>query len=122
MEAEARAQNAIADALAEEAEITEPALHAALGRAYRDGELVYTSSSMPIRDQEAFLAPGEADVLFLCNRGANGIDGLISSGIGAAQESGRPTTSWRKVRSGWKAYWKLKVLDTWSKRLGIQKP
>jgi 2-succinyl-5-enolpyruvyl-6-hydroxy-3-cyclohexene-1-carboxylate synthase len=92
LEAEAAAQNAIGEGLADEAEITEPALHAALGRAYRDGELVYTSSSMPIRDQEAFLAPGEADVLFLCNRGANGIDGLISSGIGAAQESGRPMT------------------------------
>ncbi len=92
IQAEAAAQNAIAEALAEEAEITEPALHLALGRAYRDGELVYTSSSMPIRDQEAFLAPGEADVLFLCNRGANGIDGLISSGIGAAEASGRPTT------------------------------
>jgi 2-succinyl-5-enolpyruvyl-6-hydroxy-3-cyclohexene-1-carboxylate synthase len=92
LEAEAAAQNAVAEALDEETEITEPALHVALGRAYRDGELVYTSSSMPIRDQEAFLAPGEADVLFLCNRGANGIDGLISSGIGAAQESGRPTT------------------------------
>jgi 2-succinyl-5-enolpyruvyl-6-hydroxy-3-cyclohexene-1-carboxylate synthase len=92
LEAEAMAQTGIAEALAEEKEITEPALHAALGRAYRDGELVYTSSSMPIRDQEAFLAPGEADVLFLCNRGANGIDGLISSGIGAAEASGRPTT------------------------------
>ncbi len=31
-------------------------------------------------------------MLFLCNRGANGIDGLISSGIGAAEASGRPTT------------------------------
>jgi 2-succinyl-5-enolpyruvyl-6-hydroxy-3-cyclohexene-1-carboxylate synthase len=82
----------MAEGLADEAEITEPGLHAALGRAYRDGEIVYTSSSMPIRDQEAFLASGEADVLFLCNRGANGIDGLISSGIGAAQASGRPTT------------------------------
>ena len=46
---------------------------------------------MPIRDQEAFLPPGDADVLFLCNRGANGIDGLVSSGIGAAHASGRPT-------------------------------
>jgi 2-succinyl-5-enolpyruvyl-6-hydroxy-3-cyclohexene-1-carboxylate synthase len=92
LEAEAAARDAIAEGLADEAEITEPGLHAALGRAYRDGELVYTSSSMPIRDQEAFLAPGEADVLFLCNRGANGIDGLISSGIGAAEASGRPTT------------------------------
>ena len=46
---------------------------------------------MPIRDQEAFLAPGPAAVTFLCNRGANGIDGLVSSGIGAAAASGRPT-------------------------------
>ncbi len=74
------------------ADITEPALHLALGRAHRDGDLVYTASSMPIRDQETFLAPGDADVLLLCNRGANGIDGLVSSGIGAAHASGRPTT------------------------------
>jgi 2-succinyl-5-enolpyruvyl-6-hydroxy-3-cyclohexene-1-carboxylate synthase len=92
LKAEALAQSANAEGLADEAEITEPGLHAALGRAYRDGDLVYTSSSMPIRDQEAFLAPGEADVLFLCNRGANGIDGLLSSGIGAAHDSRRPTT------------------------------
>jgi 2-succinyl-5-enolpyruvyl-6-hydroxy-3-cyclohexene-1-carboxylate synthase len=74
------------------AAISEPALHRALSAAHRDGDLVYTASSMPIRDQEAFLAAGDADVLFLCNRGANGIDGLVSSGIGAAHASGRPTT------------------------------
>jgi 2-succinyl-5-enolpyruvyl-6-hydroxy-3-cyclohexene-1-carboxylate synthase len=74
------------------AAISEPALHRALGQAHRDGDLVYTASSMPIRDQEAFLAGGKTDVLFLSNRGANGIDGLVSSGIGAAQASGRPTT------------------------------
>jgi 2-succinyl-5-enolpyruvyl-6-hydroxy-3-cyclohexene-1-carboxylate synthase len=75
-----------------EASISEPALHRALGAAHDDGDLIYTASSMPIRDQEAFLAAGDADALFLCNRGANGIDGLISSGIGAAHASGRPTT------------------------------
>jgi 2-succinyl-5-enolpyruvyl-6-hydroxy-3-cyclohexene-1-carboxylate synthase len=72
--------------------VTEPSLHLALGRAHADGDLVYTASSMPIRDQETFLGPGSADVLLLCNRGANGIDGLVSSGIGAAHASGRPTT------------------------------
>jgi 2-succinyl-5-enolpyruvyl-6-hydroxy-3-cyclohexene-1-carboxylate synthase len=72
--------------------ISEPALHRALGAAHRDGDLVYTASSMPIRDQEAFLAAGDDDALFLCNRGTNGIDGLLSSGIGAAHASGRPTT------------------------------
>jgi 2-succinyl-5-enolpyruvyl-6-hydroxy-3-cyclohexene-1-carboxylate synthase len=46
---------------------------------------------MPIRDQEAFVPAGPANVRFLCNRGANGIDGLISSGIGSAAASGRPT-------------------------------
>jgi 2-succinyl-5-enolpyruvyl-6-hydroxy-3-cyclohexene-1-carboxylate synthase len=72
--------------------ITEPALHRALGTAHTGGGLVYTASSMPIRDQEAFLPAADTDALFLCNRGANGIDGLVSSGIGAAQASGRPTT------------------------------
>jgi 2-succinyl-5-enolpyruvyl-6-hydroxy-3-cyclohexene-1-carboxylate synthase len=91
MEANARAGAVIEDALAELQGTTEPGVHAALGRLYREGELVYTASSMPIRDSEAFVAPRDAGVRFLCNRGANGIDGLISSGIGAAAASGRPT-------------------------------
>ncbi len=72
-------------------EPTEPGAHAALARLYADGDLVYTASSMPIRDQEAFVPSAATQVRFLCNRGANGIDGLISSGIGAAAASGRPT-------------------------------
>jgi 2-succinyl-5-enolpyruvyl-6-hydroxy-3-cyclohexene-1-carboxylate synthase len=90
--AEQAAASALEEALASDGTIAEPALHRALGRAHQDGDLVYTASSMPIRDQEAFLAAGPADVSFLCNRGANGIDGLISAGIGAAHASGRPTT------------------------------
>jgi 2-succinyl-5-enolpyruvyl-6-hydroxy-3-cyclohexene-1-carboxylate synthase len=92
VEAEAAAQAALTEALGGATEISEPALHRALGAAHADGDLVYTSSSMPIRDQEAFLPASSTDVSFLSNRGANGIDGLISSGIGAAQASGRPTT------------------------------
>jgi 2-succinyl-5-enolpyruvyl-6-hydroxy-3-cyclohexene-1-carboxylate synthase len=91
IEAGTAAARAIEDELSAAEEPSEPALHAALARLYRDDELVYTASSMPIRDQEAFCAAGSARVRFLCNRGANGIDGLISSGIGAAAESGRPT-------------------------------
>ncbi len=92
LEAERAAREALDAELGAAGEITEPALHLALGRAHRDGDLVYTASSMPIRDQEGFLAGASADVHFLSNRGANGIDGLISSGIGAAHASGRPTT------------------------------
>jgi 2-succinyl-5-enolpyruvyl-6-hydroxy-3-cyclohexene-1-carboxylate synthase len=92
LEAERSAREAIETELASSDALTEPGLQLALGAAYGDGELVYTASSMPIRDQEAFLPTGEADTTFLCNRGANGIDGLISSGIGAAHATGKPTT------------------------------
>ena len=90
--AEQAAQAALASELDGSTEITEPALHRTLGAVHQDGDLVYTASSMSIRDQEAFLGAGAVDALFLCNRGANGIDGLFSSGIGAARASGRPTT------------------------------
>ena len=85
------AQNAITAELATLHELTEPGVHRTLAGAYADGDLVYTASSMPIRDQEAFAVGGNAGVLFLANRGANGIDGLVSSGIGAAIATGRPT-------------------------------
>jgi 2-succinyl-5-enolpyruvyl-6-hydroxy-3-cyclohexene-1-carboxylate synthase len=92
LEAEAVALDVVRQELEGTEGVTEPALHLALGRAHADGDLVYTASSMPIRDQETFLGPGDADVHFLSNRGANGIDGLVSSGIGAAHATGRPTT------------------------------
>jgi 2-succinyl-5-enolpyruvyl-6-hydroxy-3-cyclohexene-1-carboxylate synthase len=90
--AETAARAALAAELDAGGAISEPSLHRALGHAHADGDLVYTASSMPIRDQEAFLVPEATDALFLCNRGANGIDGLVSSGIGAAHATGRPTT------------------------------
>jgi 2-succinyl-5-enolpyruvyl-6-hydroxy-3-cyclohexene-1-carboxylate synthase len=90
--AETAAQAALTAELEGADRLAEPALHRALGQAHGDGDLVYTASSMPIRDQEAFLAAESTDVLFLANRGANGIDGLVSSGIGAAHARGRPTT------------------------------
>jgi 2-succinyl-5-enolpyruvyl-6-hydroxy-3-cyclohexene-1-carboxylate synthase len=92
LEAEAAARGALEEELTPLERPTEPGLQLALAAALGDGELVYTASSMPIRDPEAFLPAGPADVAFLCNRGANGIDGLISSGIGAAAACGRPTT------------------------------
>jgi 2-succinyl-5-enolpyruvyl-6-hydroxy-3-cyclohexene-1-carboxylate synthase len=90
IDAAGTAAAAIEASLAELDGPTEPGVHAALGSLYADGELVYTASSMPIRDQEAFVAAGPARVRFLCNRGANGIDGLVSSAIGAATARGSP--------------------------------
>jgi 2-succinyl-5-enolpyruvyl-6-hydroxy-3-cyclohexene-1-carboxylate synthase len=92
LEAERAAREAIEAELAQMDTPSEPALQLALGSAYGEDELIYTASSMPIRDQEAFLPSTPTDASFLCNRGTNGIDGLISSGVGAAHATGKPTT------------------------------
>jgi 2-succinyl-5-enolpyruvyl-6-hydroxy-3-cyclohexene-1-carboxylate synthase len=71
-------------------EPTEPGAHMSLGAALRDGDIVFCASSMPIRDAESFLPASDRDVRFFSNRGANGIDGTISSAVGAAIATGRP--------------------------------
>lgn len=67
-------------------------VHSRLAELQTDGSLVYTASSLPIRDQEESVPATNGDIKFLANRGANGIDGLLASGIGAAVATGRPTT------------------------------
>ena len=90
--AEAAARAAIADALDHAAgTLSEPAVQRALGDSYGDGDRVLLGSSMPIRDAEAFLEGGPRSVTIHSNRGANGIDGLVSTGAGIALASGEPT-------------------------------
>ncbi len=91
--AEAAAQTAISAVLSEPGgeTLTEPGLQRLLGDAYADGDRVLLASSMAIRDAESFLEGGAAAVSFHANRGANGIDGLVSTGSGIALASGSPT-------------------------------
>ncbi len=53
--------------------------------------IVWVSSSMPIRDVEAYFPQSSKRLRFLANRGANGIDGVVSSAMGAAIATGLPT-------------------------------
>jgi 2-succinyl-5-enolpyruvyl-6-hydroxy-3-cyclohexene-1-carboxylate synthase len=81
----------VARALAETPDPFEPKAYAALAPALTPETVVWVSSSMPIRDVEAFFPQVATPLQFLSNRGANGIDGVVSSAAGAALASGRRT-------------------------------
>jgi 2-succinyl-5-enolpyruvyl-6-hydroxy-3-cyclohexene-1-carboxylate synthase len=51
---------------------------------------VWLSSSMPVRDADTFFPSDDRAIRFLANRGANGIDGVVSSALGAAAVSDEP--------------------------------
>ena len=78
-------------ALDESPDNFEPKLIAALEPELPGDALVWISSSMPIRDFEAYFPQSEKGIRMLANRGANGIDGVVSSALGAAIATGRPT-------------------------------
>jgi 2-succinyl-5-enolpyruvyl-6-hydroxy-3-cyclohexene-1-carboxylate synthase len=85
--AEAAAQGAIDEVLSSHAEPTEPGVARALFDCLPGEATLFVSSSMPVRDLEWFARPRRG-VRVLANRGANGIDGVVSTVLGAA--AGRP--------------------------------
>ncbi|MBP1969554.1 2-succinyl-5-enolpyruvyl-6-hydroxy-3-cyclohexene-1-carboxylate synthase [Virgibacillus natechei] len=52
---------------------------------------LYVGNSMAVRDVDTFFMTTDKHISILANRGANGIDGMISSGLGAAT-TGKPIT------------------------------
>lgn len=88
---EETAQAAV-DAVLDEAEpFTEPGIARTLAATLPEGTTVWVSSSMPVRELEWFARPGDAGLRYLANRGANGIDGVVSSALGSALATGGHT-------------------------------
>jgi 2-succinyl-5-enolpyruvyl-6-hydroxy-3-cyclohexene-1-carboxylate synthase len=69
----------------------EPLVWNAVAEAAEPGSILWIASSMPIRDVEAFMPGSDKPLTVLANRGANGIDGTVSSAMGAAIATGRRT-------------------------------
>jgi 2-succinyl-5-enolpyruvyl-6-hydroxy-3-cyclohexene-1-carboxylate synthase len=91
LQADAAAAAAVSEQLGAVSELSEPGAWLALGGVLRDGDQVFAASSMPVRDLEAFLPGGPEQVTFHSNRGANGIDGLVSTASGLAAAGGGRT-------------------------------
>ena len=62
---------------------TEPAAARAVVRGVAAGTTLVVSSSMPIRDVERYAVP-RREIRVVANRGANGIDGVVSTAVGVA--------------------------------------
>jgi len=81
------AEQAVAATLSAQGGLPEPVVAREVLRAA--GDLLVVGSSKPVRD--LFLAGPRAGVRVLANRGAAGIDGTVSTAVGAALAHGGPT-------------------------------
>jgi 2-succinyl-5-enolpyruvyl-6-hydroxy-3-cyclohexene-1-carboxylate synthase len=88
--ADARAAASIANVLADEA-LSELAVARLLGERLPANSTLFVASSMPVREIETVWPAREDPPRVLANRGANGIDGTISSAFGVRAASGEPT-------------------------------
>ncbi len=89
-DAHARTQRTISDTLAGMSGMFEGKIFAELRGLLPDGATLFVGNSMPVRDLDTFLGATDTAIRTLCNRGANGIDGVISTALGASVECTGP--------------------------------
>ncbi len=79
-----RTRAAVAAQVRAFAEPFEGRVFAELAECLPAGATLFASSSMPVRDLDTFFPARERPLRFLANRGANGIDGVVSSALGVS--------------------------------------
>jgi 2-succinyl-5-enolpyruvyl-6-hydroxy-3-cyclohexene-1-carboxylate synthase len=65
-------------------ELSEGKFFYTLSNLIPDNATVFVGNSMPIRDLDSFFHNNEKGIRVMANRGANGIDGIVSTALGAA--------------------------------------
>ena len=82
-------RQAIQAAIQDFNELFEGQVFTELANLVPDGTTLYVGNSMPVRDLDTFFWSTGQQVHILGNRGANGIDGVVSSALGANAGAGR---------------------------------
>jgi 2-succinyl-5-enolpyruvyl-6-hydroxy-3-cyclohexene-1-carboxylate synthase len=90
--ADGAAAEALSDFLGASDHLTEPLTARELAAALPDGSNLVVGSSMPVRDLDAVMEP-RTGIDVYGNRGANGIDGFVSTALGIAVASKKPTAA-----------------------------
>jgi 2-succinyl-5-enolpyruvyl-6-hydroxy-3-cyclohexene-1-carboxylate synthase len=86
--ADVTAEDALAGWLAGLTEPFEGAPFRALADLLPAGSILWAGNSMPVRDMDAWLPSRAPALRVLSNRGANGIDGVVSTALGSAAAAG----------------------------------
>jgi 2-succinyl-5-enolpyruvyl-6-hydroxy-3-cyclohexene-1-carboxylate synthase len=76
-------------ARSQEDELFEGRVFTELANLVPDGTTLYVGNSMPVRDLDTFFWSSGRRIRMLGNRGANGIDGVVSSALGASAGAGQ---------------------------------
>ena len=90
LRADGMASAALTAALTMDADLSEVLVAVEVTRALPDGATLVVGNSMPVRDVDTFVRGDERQIRVVGTRGANGIDGVVSTAMGAAAGTNSP--------------------------------
>ncbi|MFQ5879158.1 MAG: 2-succinyl-5-enolpyruvyl-6-hydroxy-3-cyclohexene-1-carboxylic-acid synthase [Dehalococcoidia bacterium] len=70
--------------------LSEPGVFRELAHLLPAGATLFVGNSMPVRDLDSFFPGNDQPIRFMANRGASGIDGVVSSALGASTAGAGP--------------------------------
>lgn len=85
-----QARSVLKDCLADDSVLSEPGVFDELGSVLPPGATLFAGNSMPVRDLDSFCFSDSRSGRFLANRGASGIDGVVSTALGVSSVNDSP--------------------------------